>query len=180
VELTRDEQVLIRKQASAALCNLVDLWAFYSAACRRFFARSADRCVEEARRAGRGRAALPPDAVLVGRYAHPCRAAQILDDIIATPPPVHEPAAPAALQEPAPTVAAPRLDPAVALAVRDPTPPRFNPFDPPSKPAPDHPYRLRTVIDPDWPVLNPERAIRRARMKAAMAARESMQPKKRA
>lgn len=70
-----------RSQFSMSLCNLEEFHAFFSPSVRRFFARCVSRPPEEAFKATRGAAALPPDCVFVGTYAKSFSASDFLNDI---------------------------------------------------------------------------------------------------
>jgi hypothetical protein len=81
--LTKEERERIRSQASMSIANLIECYFFWSSGTRRIYARTAplDVAVAAFFRSSRGRAALPSDAVLLGKYGTPCPARAVLDDL---------------------------------------------------------------------------------------------------
>lgn len=65
-----------------SLCNVQAMHVFWSPALRRIYTRSTMRSIADCYRSGRGRPALPADAVHVGTYLHgDVGARQIMEDL---------------------------------------------------------------------------------------------------
>jgi hypothetical protein len=71
----------VRSQFSVCTANLSHFHAYWSAAARRLFARSANRPIDDARSPARGSPAVPPEAVHVGTYSDPFTTDAFLADL---------------------------------------------------------------------------------------------------
>jgi len=107
--LTRAEILRWRSWVAMSLCQLQHCNILWSPSRRRLLARSAHHSLKECFKSAKGRPALPPDAVLVGNYAHGIPARYVIDDLLALLERLaSEPPAPAPEPEPPPAIAQPK------------------------------------------------------------------------